>query len=79
MQFWLPQESQLISTTPPSFDNVEVLIISNKCSTSIRNNIINYNNSICNLDLTKYEKRDTILSLTIHYIVICYVDSEKKM
>ncbi len=42
-------------TIPPYFDNLEVPVISYKYTNSIRNNIINYNDTISNLDLTEYE------------------------
>ncbi len=42
-------------TIPPYFDNVEEPNISYKYTNSIRNNIINYNHTISNLDLTEYE------------------------
>ncbi len=57
-------------TIPPYFDNVEVPIISYKYTNSIRNNIINYNDTISNLDLTEYKNSVTVSSprIAMHHM-----------
>ncbi len=48
--------NNLVCTSVPSYPgNIEVPIMSYKYTNPIRNNIINYNDTISNLDQTEYE------------------------
>ncbi len=61
-------------TIPPYFDNVEVPIIFYKYTNSIRNNIINYNDTISNLDLPEY--KNGISSCNCDKSKYCYAPHE---